>query len=238
MTESFGNPDLGAQRALHLALGVRQALPWSARLEVTAFHKQLWDLVVPTRATDASGNLVQLSNAGRGEVLGLEILLRRELARGMFGWLSYTLSRSIRQDDPTIPSYPVAPVRARSAAHPRARALLPAPGRLDPGDAGPRGEREPIYGVRRQRLRRRLGPLPVHSLAAAALGPAPGFFQADARLDKRFVFRNWMMSVYLDVQNVTNRENAEFRFPSYDCSAVSPIPSIPVLPALGLRAEW
>ena len=74
-------------------------------------------------------------------------------------------------------------------------------------------------------------------LAAAALGPAPGFFQADARLDKRFVFRNWMMSVYLDVQNVTNRENAEFRFPSYDCSAVS-IPSIPVLPALGLRAEW
>ena len=81
-------------------------------------------------------------------------------------------------------------------------------------------------------------PLPVHSLAAAALGPAPGFFQADARLDKRFVFRNWMMSVYLDVQNVTNRENAEFRFPSYDCSAVFPIPSIPVLPALGLRAEW
>ena len=106
MTESFGNPDLGAQRALHLALGVRQALPWSARLEVTAFHKQLWDLVVPTRATDASGNLVQLSNAGRGEVLGLEILLRRELARGMFGWLSYTLSRSIRQDDPTIPRTP------------------------------------------------------------------------------------------------------------------------------------
>ena len=47
-----------------------------------------------------------------------------------------------------------------------------------------------------------------------------------------------MMSVYLDVQNVTNRENAEFRFPSYDCSAVFPIPSIPVLPALGLRAEW
>ena len=66
MTESFGNPDLGAQRALHLALGVRQALPWSARLEVTAFHKQLWDLVVPTRATDASGNLVQRSRTPAG----------------------------------------------------------------------------------------------------------------------------------------------------------------------------
>ncbi|HSD19981.1 MAG TPA: hypothetical protein VLC54_08085, partial [Anaeromyxobacter sp.] len=65
-----------------------------------------------------------------------------------------------------------------------------------------------------------------------------GFFQADARVDKRFVFSSWMMSVYLDVQNVTNRENAEFRFPSYDCAQIFAIPSIPVLPAFGLRAEW
>ena len=78
----------------------------------------------------------------------------------------------------------------------------------------------------------------MHPLPATPLGPPAGFFQADARVDKRFVFSSWMMSVYLDVQNVTNRENAEFRFPSYDCSQIFAIPSIPVLPALGLRAEW
>jgi hypothetical protein len=66
----------------------------------------------------------------------------------------------------------------------------------------------------------------------------PGFFQADARLDKRFVFEDWMMSVYLDVSNVTNRENAEFRFSSYDCRSSVPVPSVPIFPALGLRAEW
>ena len=47
-----------------------------------------------------------------------------------------------------------------------------------------------------------------------------------------------MLSVYLDVQNVTNRENAEFRFPNFDCSQTVPLPSIPVLPAIGLRGEW
>lgn len=66
----------------------------------------------------------------------------------------------------------------------------------------------------------------------------PGFFQTDARLDKRFTFESWMMSVYLDVQNVTNRQNAEFRFHSYDCASDVPLPSLPVLPAFGLRAEW
>lgn len=239
MTDSFGNPDLGAQRGLHLALGLRQALPWSARLEVTGFHKQLWDLVVPTRATDARGDLEQLSNEGRGEVLGLEILLRRELARGVFGWLSYTVSRSIRQDDPTIPSYPewhafpldqrhilalVLSYRLRGdwIVGTRVRAVsgnpyTPFEGSVYDADSG-RYQCVPSP----QRLSGRL----------------PGFFQADARVDKRFVFHSWMLSVYLDVQNVTNRENAEFRFPSYDCSETVAIPSIPVLPALGLRAEW
>ena len=65
-----------------------------------------------------------------------------------------------------------------------------------------------------------------------------GFFQADARVDKRWVFDRWMFSTYLDVQNVSNTQNAEFRFPNYDCSQTVAIPSIPLFPTLGLRAEW
>ena len=239
MTDSFGNPDLGAQHGLHLALGLRQALPWSARLEVTGFHKRLWDLVVPTRATDARGDLEQVSNGGRGEVLGLELLLRRELARGVFGWLSYTFSRSIRQDDPTIPSYPewhpfpldqrhilalVLSYRLRGdwILGTRVRAVSGNP--YTPFDGS-------VYDADSGRYQCIPSPQRLS-------GRLPGFFQADARVDKRFVFSSWMMSVYLDVQNVTNRENAEFRFPSYDCSQIFAIPSIPVLPAFGLRAEW
>jgi hypothetical protein len=64
------------------------------------------------------------------------------------------------------------------------------------------------------------------------------FFQADLRVDKRWTFDRWMFSAYLDVQNASNRGNAEFRIPSYDCSAQAPLPGLPIFPTLGLRAEW
>jgi hypothetical protein len=47
-----------------------------------------------------------------------------------------------------------------------------------------------------------------------------------------------MFSTYLDVQNVTNRQNAEFRFENFDCSQTVEIPSLPIFPSLGFRAEW
>ncbi|WP_242338150.1 MULTISPECIES: TonB-dependent receptor domain-containing protein [Anaeromyxobacter] len=239
LTETFGNPNLGAQHGLHLSLGARQALPWSARLELTGFYKRLRDLVVPTRATDAAGNLEQLSNGGRGRALGIEVLLRRELARGLFGWLSYTWSRSDRRDDPTMPSYPEWHPFPLDQRHILALVLsyrLRGDWILGTRVRGVSGNPyTPFEGSVYDADSGRYQCIPGPSRYSRRL---PGFFQADARLDKRFVFRSWMMSVYVDVQNVTNRENAEFRFPSYDCSETVAIPSVPVLPALGLRAEW
>lgn len=236
---TFGNPDLDAERALHLALGLRQALsPFGLHLELTGFYKRLWDLVVPTRALDAEGRSLRLSNEGRGRTFGAELLLRRELARGLYGWLAWTWSRSERLGDPSVPpaewrlfgldqTHVVALIlsyrlRGDWILGTRLRAVsgnpyTPAAGAILDADSGT-----------------------VQCLPSAnrLSGRLPGFFQADARLDKRWVFDRWMLSAYLDVQNVTNRENAEFRIQSYDCTDDAPIPSIPVFPAIGLRAEW
>lgn len=239
VTQTFGNPDLGFQRALHLSLGVRHALPLATRLELTGFYKRLRELIVPTRATDGAGRLEQLSNGGRGEVVGLELLLRRELARGVYGWLAYTFSRSLRQDDPTLPSYPAWHPFAFDQPHIFTLVLsyrLPGEWILGTRIRGVSGNpytpaEGAVYDADTGRYQCIPGP-------ARLSGRLPGFFQADARLDKRFVFEDWMFSLYLDVSNVTNRENAEFRFTSYDCSSSVPIPSVPVFPALGLRAEW
>ncbi len=237
-SRTFGNPDLDPERGLHLSLGARQRLPWETRLDVTGFYKELWSLVVPTRAVGADGRLLRLSNEGRGRTIGLELLLKREFARGLQGWLAWTVSRSLRQDDPSDPNYPswrpflldqthvlalVLSYRLRNdwTLGTRVRAvtgnpITPATGAVLDAD---NGRYQCVSGAP---LSRRL----------------PGFFQTDARLDKRFTFESWMMSVYLDVQNVTNRQNAEFRFHSYDCASDVPLPSLPVLPAFGLRAEW
>jgi outer membrane receptor protein involved in Fe transport len=237
-SETFGNPDLDPERALHLSTGVRQQLGAGMQVDLTTYYKRLWSLVVPTRAVGSDGRLLRYSNAGLGETVGLELLARRELGSGWFGWIAWTFSRSLRRDDPTDPSYPawhpflldqthvVATVlsyrlRRDWTLGTRVRAVTgnpvtPAAGAVFDADTG------------------RYQCLPGAPLSQRL----PVFFQADARVDKRWRLDTWIVSAYLDVQNVSNRQNAEFRFRSYDCASEVPLPSIPIFPSLGVRAEW
>jgi TonB family protein len=238
-TRSFGSSDLGPQRALHLAAGVRQKLPWDLGLEVTGFYKSMWDLVVPTRATDELGQLQHLSNGGLGKSAGIEVLARRDLSRGLNGWLAYTLSRATRRDDPTMPGHPAWHPFLFDQTHVLTLVLSQRLGRgwllgarVRAVSGNPYTPTEgAVLDAGSGRYRCIPGPTPYGARM-------PGFFQADARVDKRFSFRRWSLSMYLDAQNVTNRANAEYWFPSYDCSDQVPIPSVPFLPTFGLRGEW
>lgn len=236
---TFGNPDLDPERGLHLSLGVQRRLPWGAQLEVTGFYKALWSLVVPTRAVGDDGELLRYSNEGRGKTLGAELLLRRELARGLYGWIAWTFSRSLRQDDPTDPAYPQWRLFPLDQTHVLALVLsYRLPGDWIVGTRVRAVTGTPYTPAEGAVLDANTGRTQCLAAPARYSRRLPGFFQADARVDKRFVFESWMLSVYVDVQNATNHENAELRFLGYDCTAERAVASIPVLPALGLRAEW
>jgi outer membrane receptor protein involved in Fe transport len=236
---TFGNPDVDAERALHLSVGVQRRLPWASRVELTGFYKSLWSLIVPTRDVGADGRMLNLSNDGRGEIVGAELLLRRDLARGLYGWLTWTWSRSLRRDDPTDPSYPGWRPFALDQTHVVGLVLsyrLPRDWILGTRIRAVSGN--PYTAAEGAVLDADSGRVQCIPSASRNARRLPGFFQADARIDKRFVFESWMLSAYLDVQNATNRENAELRFRNYDCTSDVPIPSIPFFPAIGLRAEW
>ena len=66
----------------------------------------------------------------------------------------------------------------------------------------------------------------------------PMFHQLDLRVDKRFVWKRVILTTYLDVQNVYNRQNAEFINYAYDFSASTVIPSLPIIPSLGFKLEF
>ena len=66
----------------------------------------------------------------------------------------------------------------------------------------------------------------------------PDFVQLDVRIDKKFVFENWSLVAYLDVQNATNQQNPEALFYNFNYSESAFVYSIPILPTLGLRGEW
>ena len=67
---------------------------------------------------------------------------------------------------------------------------------------------------------------------------SPPFHQLDLYVEKRWVFEQWYLEAYLDVQNVYNHTNTEFFAPTFDFKDTVPIPSLPILPTLGVRGVF
>ncbi len=88
----FGNPKLDALHAIHVGAGIEQRLDAHSTASVDGFYKHLTDLVVNG---DGAETLV---NKGKGRIYGLELMGRLQPAGRFSGFLSYTLSRSERND--------------------------------------------------------------------------------------------------------------------------------------------
>jgi TonB family protein len=229
----FGNPQLGLLSALHVSLGGALKLTGTLTLELVGFYKQLWDL--PSRNEAPTPPLaVALVQEGIGRSYGGQLLLRQELFKGFFGWITYSLSRSERQDHPdrdwrlfdfdqthvlgVVASYEwrglVAGVRFRwTSGMPR----TPVMGAFY--DA--RGDQfQPTFGA--------------HNSIRI-----PDFVQLDVRVEKTFTFRRGLqLNIFADVQNVTNRANPEEIVYNYNFTRRDYIIGLPVLAVIGARLQW
>lgn len=76
--------------------------------------------------------------------------------------------------------------------------------------------------------------IPFGSLASERL---PLFHQLDLRLDKRWQFKTWQLSAYLDVQNVYNNGNVEALQYNFNYTSRQYVTGLPILPSIGLRGE-
>ena len=66
----------------------------------------------------------------------------------------------------------------------------------------------------------------------------PSFYQLDARLERSFVYRRVKLNVFLDVQNITDRQNPEEIIYNYNFTVRSYITGFPTLAVLGARVEF
>jgi len=232
--ETTGNPDLLAPRAIHWSAGVEHRLLDGLDVEATGFYKHLSRLVVrnPANAFDPTAP-VYLSE-GTGRVYGLELLLRAKLGERFFGWLAYTHQRAFRRDFPDraerrfdfdqphiLTALGTWTFNPRWSAGARFRLISGNPDTPVSGavlDSGS-GTFVPVYGA-------------VNS------GRLPAFWQLDLRGDRTWTFQTWKLGLYLDVQNVTNRGNAEGYSYSFDYTRRTPATGLPILPILGVNAEW
>src|SRR5690606_13670457 len=161
---------------------------------------------------------------GTGQAYGAEFLVRYEADDRFFGWVGYSLSRSLRQDrlrDEEMPSFseqPHALIAVGTLELPEIWEGFSLGARLRYTSGNPYTPvGGSVYDADRDRYRR-------ISVPNARSERLPDFFQLDLRADKKWAFGSSALSLYLDVQNVTNRKNAEGMLYNYDYTEHAPLP--------------
>ncbi len=228
----FGNPTLSVQRAVHLSLGSNLKLTSTLSLELVGFYKDYGDLVSRS-ALSTPPIAAALTQSGVGRAFGGQALLRQELFQNFFGWITYSLSRSTRQDQPGQPErlfdFDQTHVLGVVASYEWKGFTLGVRFRYTTG--APRvAVTGSFYDVRDDLWQPILG--------ARNSTRLPDFVQLDARLEKTFHFGASSLNVYLDVQNVWNQKNAEEVVYSPNYSSKQYISGLPLLAVFGARYEF
>lgn len=245
-------PMLGST-ATQLALGARSILGDRNELSATAYYQDLRQLPVDavTAATPISANggtdsggvfgisreLVDSQFGsysyreaiGSGRAYGIELIARRNRGRWT-GWIAYTYGRSLRRN----------PTRDPDREHPY---VLDQPHTLTVLGTTALGKHWRIGG----RFRYATGN-PYTPVAGAVMIPdgdwiaidgpilsarLPAFYQLDLRLDRAWR-RPWgVINLYIDIQNVTNRRNAEGVTYNEDYTVQSYTRGLPLFPSIG-----
>jgi TonB family protein len=222
----IGNPNLKPSHSQHYSLGMEQT--WGPlAMSVEGFYKRLDNLIVSSQGTD-----VPVENGGRGRIWGAELSLKSRLGQRGFAFLSYTFSRS-RRNDYGISwrrfDYDQPHILTLSGSYRLGYGFeLGSTFRTISGNPyTPVVSR--IYDADYDMYR------PVYGQVNSARNPA--FHQMDVRLERVWK-RSWgSVAAYLDVQNAYNRRNPEGRFYNYDYTRDRTVPGLPIIPSLGVRGE-
>ncbi|MCE9578329.1 MAG: TonB family protein [Deltaproteobacteria bacterium] len=227
----FGSPSLPTSRATHAVLGA--AYRWTAALssEVTGFVTRSRELAV--RSPLATPLLAQALVAdGTGRAMGVQALVRLAPTAGVFGWISYTLSRADRTDAAGTRRFDYDQTHVLTAvASWQVGAGVELGLRFRYATGAPR---TPVtgayYDTRADAYQPQFG---AHNGSRL-----PAFVQVDARASKRLRWGGDELEIYLDLQNATDRENAEEIVYSADYARKGFIAGLPILPVLGARLTW
>jgi len=133
---------------------------------------------VPPQST-AQDTLDRLFSPHTGRAYGVEMLVRRQAKSGLYGWLSYTLSRSERYKDGAWSAYDFDRTHLVNLV---AGLLLP---------------RNWDVGMRLQYQSGK----PATTTYGYNTARTNGYMRIDFRVDKRAVYRGWLFDFYVDIIN-------------------------------------
>lgn len=231
-------------------VGVEQRIGDSGTLDWTGFYKGLDKLIVQNPdAGNATTDAIYV-NEGIGRIYGMEIMLRKALVDRWFGWVSYTLSKSERNDYPTRSTQRTAdgvvtrgPAAWYNYDFDQTNILTIIGGYRLPRDFEVSGRFQHVtgnpytpYDLAVQDLDSdSWAPIQTGAKNTARLG---AYTALDLRADKLFTFKYWQLEVYLDLLNVIRGENPEQLQYNYDYTESAVIRGLPFIASPGFQADF
>ncbi len=227
-SQYYGNPGIKSPYAIHYTMGFskdfREGSTQGFEFTNNYFYKDLKRLVVSDIQTN-------YANQGTGKIYGGEIQAKYRLNN----WSSqvvYTYLHSRR----TIPVYGTSPSefdqthnlnliggysKGRWSYSTRLRYVTGNP--YTPIDASTYDSDNDVY---------------IPTRGAIYSKRFANFKSLDLRVDRKFIYDTWIMTGYLDIQNMTNSKNPQFMEYSYDYSQNNQVNGLPILPTIGVKGEF
>jgi len=237
----FGNPALEVTEAEHRILGVQYQINSLYSIKTEIYHKPMKNLVISLDDLEPPDNY---SNQGSGEAYGLDLFIKRKPVDNRIGWLSVSLSKSTRTNDITKVTRDFSgdqPIRITAVwGQPfsgeswkywdwsiKAQIHSGTPytqviGRYREDETDPDSRWVPVFGG--------------HNAART-----PTYFKLDLRIGRSYLFNESKLTMYLDMQNITFRQNVvEFDYGNEYEKIASPteISGMGFFPFFGVAYEF
>jgi TonB family protein len=226
--------DLEQERALSGTVGWEQDVGSAVHGEVEIFYKSL-DRLIVQNPDFASMDDPFFSNSGVGRAYGLEVIVRHDPVGKLFGWVSYTLSRSERQDAPDEAWY--------RYDYDQTHILSAVAGYKLPYDFEISAKGQYVTGNPTTPYAFGVYDVDQDEYQGFRSGARnserlPPYWAVSARFDKLFTFKAWQLDLYVDLLNVLHGENPEFEVYNYDYTEKRYITGIPFIPGPGFEAKF
>ncbi len=234
MVEQLGNRNIGYLQADHYVLGVEQKIEegWSVKLE--GYFKDLYKLPVPEET-------LNYVNAGSGRAYGAELLIKKNRTANWWGWISAAWSKTERHNELTGERFPypydqpyiinivynwkISPKWTFGA---RWRYQSGAP--FTPIEKGDLTTYTDASGQDHTYYLPLYGPLGSERL--------PDYHRLDLRISAEVWSGLQKVEVFAEVINAYNQKNVSGYDYNDDYSSREPVEQLPILPSIGVRAEF
>ncbi len=231
--EPWGTPGIKPERSVHLIGGIEYNPIDTILLDIQGYYKWFFDLV----SRDDPDDLSSYSNQGKGYAYGLEFLLRHKMTDHFFGWIAYSFCISRRKD---LPDAEWRPFDLDINHNLTLVASYKFNKRWQVGGRFRLQSGMPYTNVMYSDY---LYDSDNNFTIPSYFGPVnrsrmPVTHQLDVRLDRYWIFDKWILSTYLDVQNVYYQKNVVGYQYSRDYNERKATTGLPIMFFLGLKGDF